>query len=48
MFLSPTGGLLISRDAFFKLLQELVAEALSQDIERLEIDITLGAGAFFG
>lgn len=31
-----------------RFLQELVAEALSQDTERLEIDITLGAGAFFG
>ena len=26
-------------------IQELAAEALSQDTERLEIDITLGAGA---
>lgn len=31
-----------------KFLQELVAEALSQDTERLEIDITLGAGAVDG
>ena len=52
MFLFPTAGLLISFDfqgyLFFKFLQELVAEALSQDTERLEIDITLGAGAVDG
>lgn len=28
-----------------KIRQDLAAEALSQDTERLEIDITLGAGA---